>query len=929
VSPASDAAPALSIVVPVHDEAPSLPILHAELCEVLAGLDQAAEILFVDDASADGSAAVVRRLHARDPRVRLVRLARRAGLSAALDAGLRAARGAVLVTLDADLQNDPRDIPRLLAALQDADAVIGWRRDRRDPWLRRLSSRAANGLREAITGDRIHDSGCGLRALRRGCLADLPSFDGNHRFFPTLLRAAGRRVAEVPVEHRPRRFGRAHFGIGNRAVAALQDLLAVRWLTSRRLAYELEGAPPRPALHGRAARPAAVLRRTPAAATTAARLAVFWLTALLVLTGWGLLAGPGPTRDVPPGTAAITLLEGRPAGGLASLWLRWDAPPGSTAWATLEGAAGWSASAEMSWRRRLHPGWNQLIWPGLDRLPADQPVRLRVAQDAGSAWQVGSLHVDDGYRLRHLAPLRGLLLALALAAALALVRWPGTPRAPGGARWWAAVAGVAGLALWLREHTLTLQSLWFDEVLTAIGAQDLAWVLYTPQIFGHPPLQYLAALLAGGSAADEWWLRLPSLAAGVATVAALADLGRRLLGPAAGLLAALALTVSPFHVEISQLARPYALLILLTVLSLGALLRAIERQRARDWLWLSALLALGLYTHYLALQVLALQALTALLLLARARWRGGPAALLSFAGALVLLLPWLPVLRRLGRAQLGQGELPAALLHDLVTHVFVVQFLGRGAGTTIGLALLACALWALRRRPELAAALLLWIGLPLAMLWAAQPAHFIAGRHLAFVLPVVMLLLGHGIATLAAGGARAARRLPGPARALPRLGAALTATLVVVAWGAPSAEGLRHYYQARAGADWRTVASVLDRVIPDGDPVLATVGAVYPLRHYWSARVEELTLTEPPPTPPGPGARRWLITHQGRDRPPGLAAWLESHALKVGEVPASWSLPGLEIYRLRPSSDGPSFQRPSVRMRARAFDVRTTPGRTL
>jgi 4-amino-4-deoxy-L-arabinose transferase-like glycosyltransferase len=599
---------------------------------------------------------------------------------------------------------------------------------------------------------------------------------------------------------------------------------------------------------------------------------------------------------VVPGTSEVTLFAQRPTGAVVALWLRWDAPPGNAGWAIVEGGRAWSPSAEMSWRRRIHPGWNYLVWPELWTLPAEEPVRLRIADGADAGWQVAAARVDARYGLHHLTPLRGLLVALALFIVLVVAR-AGVPAAP--ARWWLAVAGLTGLALWLRVHTLTLQSLWFDEVLTAIGAQNLAWVVYSAHIFGHPPLQYLVAWAVGGSAADEWWLRLPSLAAGVATVAAVAALGRRLHGPATGLIAALALTVSPLHVEISQLARPYALFLLFTVLSLSALVAALDRRRARDWLWLSALLALNLYTHYLALQVLLLVAVTAIVLLARERWHGSVPAVVSFAGALVLVLPWLPVFRRLAADQLGHGDLPAARLHELVTRVFAAQFLGHGVGTLIGLGLMTCALWSLRRRPDIVLVTLAWIALPLVVLWLAQPAHFIAGRHLAFTLPILMLLLGRGVVTVAEAAAHAVRELGRPRRVLPRFGAALTAGLVVAVWGTPSAEGLRDYYQGRAGADWRTVASVLDRVIADGDPVVATVGAVYPLRHYWQPRVEELTSAGLPGPPAAGVGRSWIITHEGRDRPPGLTPWLAAHAIKVGEVPASWSLPGLEIYRLR------------------------------
>jgi hypothetical protein len=255
--------------------------------------------------------------------------------------------------------------------------------------------------------------------------------------------------------------------------------------------------------------------------------------------------------------------------------------------------------------------------------------------------------------------------------------------------------------------------------------------------------------------------------------------------------------------------------------------------------------------------------------------------------------------RRLGSAQLGQGELPALFLKELVTRVFVPQFLGPGLGTVAGLGLIACALWSLRRRRDLVLALLLWAGLPLVMLWLAQPAHFVAGRHLAFVLPILMLLLGHGVATVARGTARTVRGLGASRRSYQRLGAALSAALVVITWGTPSAEGLRAYYQGRTGADWRTVARVLDRLIPETDRVVATVVAVYPLRHYWSLRVEEITAVGFPEAPGVAGRRSWVVAHEGRGRPPELTAWLGVHAVKIGEIPASWTLPPLEIHRLR------------------------------
>jgi len=236
--------PELSIVLPVFNEALSLPILWGELVPVLEALSLAAEVIVVDDGSTDGSADVARRLRAADPRVRLIRLARNAGLSAAFAAGLRAARGRLVVTLDADLQSDPADIPALLAELDRWDAACGWRRARRDPWLKRVSSRIANAVRAAILGDRFHDSACSLRAMHRRCVEALDPFDGFHRFIPVLLRQTGHRVIEVPVNHRPRRFGRSHYGVRNRAWRGLLDLLGVRWMQSRRLRYEVMDDPP-------------------------------------------------------------------------------------------------------------------------------------------------------------------------------------------------------------------------------------------------------------------------------------------------------------------------------------------------------------------------------------------------------------------------------------------------------------------------------------------------------------------------------------------------------------------------------------------------------------------------------------------------------------------------------------------------------------
>jgi glycosyltransferase involved in cell wall biosynthesis len=232
-------APALSIVVPVHDERECLEPLVRELVEVLDPAPGAYEILLVDDGSRDGSVEVMERIAAADPRVRIVRLRRRAGQTAALDAGFRAALGQAIVTMDGDLQNDPRDIPRLVAALSECDLAAGYRVARRDRWLRRAASRVANAVRNQVTRDEVIDTGCSLKALRRECLGRIKLYDGMHRFLPTLLRLEGFRVVQLPVHHRPRRAGRSKYGIGNRLFAAAADLLAVRWMKRRRLDYEV------------------------------------------------------------------------------------------------------------------------------------------------------------------------------------------------------------------------------------------------------------------------------------------------------------------------------------------------------------------------------------------------------------------------------------------------------------------------------------------------------------------------------------------------------------------------------------------------------------------------------------------------------------------------------------------------------------------
>jgi glycosyltransferase involved in cell wall biosynthesis len=236
----------LSIVLPVFNEVQNVPLVAEEVIAVVDGLGLSSEIIFVDDGSTDGSAEAILAVMAQDSRVRLVQIAANAGLTAAFDAGYARSVGRIVVTMDADLQSDPRDVAPLLAALETADAALGWRQKRHDTWRKRVSSRFANAVRTRLLGDDVIDSACSLRAVRRQCLEALLPYDGLHRFVPTLLRAAGFRITQVPVHHRARRFGRSKFGVRNRAVHAFVDLLAVKWLIRRRLRYQAHEVALRP-----------------------------------------------------------------------------------------------------------------------------------------------------------------------------------------------------------------------------------------------------------------------------------------------------------------------------------------------------------------------------------------------------------------------------------------------------------------------------------------------------------------------------------------------------------------------------------------------------------------------------------------------------------------------------------------------------------
>jgi dolichol-phosphate mannosyltransferase len=238
------APPEISIVIPVYNEEENLPLLAAEIHGALRPLGRSYEVIYVDDGSTDGSPGVLLELAREDPATRVIRQRRNSGQTAALEAGFRFARGDLVVTLDADLQNDPADIPRLLAAMDGHDVVSGVRANRRDTWVRKASSRIANRVRNRLTHDDVTDVGCTLRACRAEFLRAAPLFTGMHRFLPTLLAMAGARKTEIPVNHRPRLHGQPNYNISNRLWRALADLFAVRWMQKRwidrRLSEEID-----------------------------------------------------------------------------------------------------------------------------------------------------------------------------------------------------------------------------------------------------------------------------------------------------------------------------------------------------------------------------------------------------------------------------------------------------------------------------------------------------------------------------------------------------------------------------------------------------------------------------------------------------------------------------------------------------------------
>ena len=228
----------LSIVIPVYNEEGNIGPLVERITEAMSGWQGTVEILFVDDGSSDRTLDLLKQAQAGDARIRIAHFEKNLGQTAAMAAGFRLARGEVVATLDADLQNDPMDIPRLAGMLKDWDVVCGVRTRRKDTRWKRISSRIGNGFRNWVTGDNIVDTGCTLKAYRRECLDGLELYKGMHRFLPTLIKMRGYRVTQVPVSHHPRLAGETKYGTWGRLVKGLEDVWAVRWMKNNHIDYE-------------------------------------------------------------------------------------------------------------------------------------------------------------------------------------------------------------------------------------------------------------------------------------------------------------------------------------------------------------------------------------------------------------------------------------------------------------------------------------------------------------------------------------------------------------------------------------------------------------------------------------------------------------------------------------------------------------------
>jgi glycosyltransferase involved in cell wall biosynthesis len=229
-----------SFVIPVFNEADNLVALNNELRAVISRLEEPCEVIWVDDGSADSGLSIIKTFAESDPNCRYLAFEKNRGQSAALAAGFCAAEGRYVITMDSDLQNNPMDILEMVPYLAEYDMVTGWRKNRHDTRWKKFSSWFANSVRNHLSRETIHDTGCSLKIMKTEYLKNIRMYKGMHRFLPTLMRMEGAKVKEVPVSHRPRTRGVSKYGTWDRAFSGLRDLLVVRWMQDRKISYEIK-----------------------------------------------------------------------------------------------------------------------------------------------------------------------------------------------------------------------------------------------------------------------------------------------------------------------------------------------------------------------------------------------------------------------------------------------------------------------------------------------------------------------------------------------------------------------------------------------------------------------------------------------------------------------------------------------------------------
>ncbi len=232
--------PFYSIIVPVYNEEENIQILNEEIVQVIKSLGKPFEIIYIDDGSQDRSLEVLKELKSKTPEIKIIVFEKNCGQSAAIDAGFRKSQGDIVITIDADLQNDPNDIPLLIDALKEGDAAIGWRASRKDSLKKKITSKLGNFFRNLFLGEKIHDTGCSLKAFKRETIERLKIFKGMHRFLPALVKMEGYKVIEVKVDHRPRIHGKTKYGFFDRFLSATPDLFAVMWMKRRVVPYKIK-----------------------------------------------------------------------------------------------------------------------------------------------------------------------------------------------------------------------------------------------------------------------------------------------------------------------------------------------------------------------------------------------------------------------------------------------------------------------------------------------------------------------------------------------------------------------------------------------------------------------------------------------------------------------------------------------------------------